>query len=421
MIAAGFRRNVRGMGAAIRLPMARRVLFPLTLAATALLACGDPEIAPPADSGAPVDTGSSDEDAGWDEDTALPDEDAGPPIPGDDCDAPLDFAALATVGPEGMLHVDGDNTGGHVDDSLCDLGISCVADVVYEWTPEADGDLIFWLERTSVTRFGFDIRTACGAAWTSIGRNYPCGDRCGWELEVVAGEPLYFVVAGQRTSGNPEGMGTFAVTLDFDPFVVDGEACDHEADRPRCTPDLVCQDEGGEAPVCGEARCGDGYIGFGWFDCDDGNTTSGDGCSDECTYDEQGPGAATCADAPELRLIPGRIVAPDLILYGTGAGTLAGGSDLGASCATAAGPEVVYRVNVPPGLAHLTVGGAGLDTISLVPASDGCAAIASVGLCAAGAALEIDDPAPGDYFVVGDRSGTGFADDRYSVEILAEL
>jgi fibro-slime domain-containing protein len=75
-----------------------------------------------------------------------------------------------------------------------------------------------------------------------------------------------------------------------------GDGC--SADCKRVEPGFTCPTAGGLGGPCQAAtvpKCGDGRLGYGEY-CDDGNTTSGDGCSSTCTlepgYTCDTPGAA---------------------------------------------------------------------------------------------------------------------------------
>ena len=51
-----------------------------------------------------------------------------------------------------------------------------------------------------------------------------------------------------------------------------------------------CPDDPGHGGTCQPAFCGDGFVWAGHEECDDGNTVSGDGCSDQCKIEVCGDG-----------------------------------------------------------------------------------------------------------------------------------
>ncbi len=57
-----------------------------------------------------------------------------------------------------------------------------------------------------------------------------------------------------------------------------GEQCDQRGDTPTCDAD------------CKTPKCGDGYVNPALEQCDDGNTTNGDGCSSKCMLERCGDG-----------------------------------------------------------------------------------------------------------------------------------
>lgn len=65
-----------------------------------------------------------------------------------------------------------------------------------------------------------------------------------------------------------------------------------------CAEREVCLDSGSASPVCIRSICGNGHLEPG-EECDDGNTSDGDGCSSKCTREipPARPLPQTCADA----------------------------------------------------------------------------------------------------------------------------
>jgi cysteine-rich repeat protein len=161
------------------------------------------------------------------------------------------------------------------------------------------------------------------------------------------------------------------------------------------------------ASVCGVAQCGDGFWCFTTLECEDGNTVSGDGCSATCELDLQGAGSQTCDGSVTLGLPRVRAVLSDSVLrIASAAGDFVGGSDLGASCAPAAGPEAVYLIDVDvPSRLELSAGNAEVLSVRRAAAADcgteelGCA----TGVPTATLGLNLDLPLPGRYAIILDR------------------
>ena len=121
-----------------------------------------------------------------------------------------------------------------------------------------------------------------------------------------------------------------------------------------CEPEEFCAPRfGGGLGVClPDPVCGDGALGEIDEVCDDGNTTSGDGCSADCQTVEYGP---ICAGAADL--------APDSTVAGD---TSSAWDGFQATCQLGIARAEVYRF-VPPGRGRLrlTVGGSTQHVMSV--------------------------------------------------------
>ena len=114
-----------------------------------LLGCGD-------DSTGPSDAGTDIGDAGLDvstdargDTTVDPDSafDAGPPPAGNTCETVIDVNSEGVVDDEGVLRLRGTNTAARQDLETCDRGVGIkLRDVVYQYTPPADGELRWTLD-----------------------------------------------------------------------------------------------------------------------------------------------------------------------------------------------------------------------------------------------------------------------------------
>ncbi len=332
--------------------------------------------------------------------------DTGPAPPGDTCDDVVDANRIGSRLADGTLFVTGHNYGAHKDLGVCEPGVTPVADVFYSYTPEASGGLSWQLEAVTPTRFVVDVRTECIESSSTVQCEY-CGLRCGGSLEVTAGEPLYFAIFGVPTTNSKDGTGTFDLSLHLTPDPGVGDACMSPYHGGRaCPPDTLCHDAEGETAICGEQACGDGLLSFEPLECDDGNGDSGDGCSSVCEPDAQGGGGASC-EAPVTLNLPRmrNILDPGVFSYAIGTGELVGGSDLGAGCATAAGPEAVYVFELAVA-SHVDIATEGADVVSVRRAgatdcgTEELACAMDTASSKPGLALQLE---PGRYSVILDR------------------
>jgi cysteine-rich repeat protein len=333
---------------------------------------------------------------------------AGPPPAGDTCADAVDVNAAATAQADGTLLVTGTNVDARTDLVVCDpFGVgSAIADVVYRYTVTATGGLLWDLRRVTPTQFTVDVRMTCDDATTTLACD-ECGVACGTEMEVTAGDTLFFVVSGLPTTNSPRGTGTFELSVLERPDPGLGEAC-VSGGRP-CPTGSECQQPVSGSAVCGAPACGDGFLGFTPLECEDGNTVSNDGCSDVCLIDAQGAGGATCLAPATLNLPRIRnVLGGSVVSLAAFQGDFAAGSDLGASCATAAGPEAVYVIDiaVPSSLAvsatnaeALSIRRAGASDCGALTDELGCTA----GLPTATLGLTLDSVQPGRYSIILDR------------------
>jgi cysteine-rich repeat protein len=125
-----------------------------------------------------------------------------------------------------------------------------------------------------------------------------CENTCQWTCTGAASCADTNVCNGAETCTAPSTIGSRCAA---GAPAANGTACD---DGSAATPRDICL-----ASACGGSRCGDGYLDAGATPaetCDDGNTTSGDGCSSTCTTESATPPTAF-RDA-QLELVSPRIV-----------------------------------------------------------------------------------------------------------------
>ncbi len=348
--------------------------------------------------------------------------DLGPPPAGDTCDDAVDVNDVAETDSDGTLLIRGTNVAARDDLTACDTLSTPLADVVYSYTVPKTGALRWTLSNVTPTLFVVDLRTSCDDVDSGLVCD-ECGIACGDTLEVTAGDTLYFVVFGVRTTNTPDGMGLFDLTLDLTPDPGLGEACvsPYVTGRP-CPEGSVCQGAISETPTCGERVCGDGLLSFDPLECDDGNEVSGDGCSAECMLDAQGPGGASC-DAPALLNLPRMrgILSDTTLPYGVGQGTFVAGSELDSGCSSAAGPEAVYVFELSePG--HVEIAAENTEVLSLRLAGDSDCGSEEIECLTGPAAdpltLEVDLQA-GRYALILDREDPSEATtDEYTVTVV---
>lgn len=113
-----------------------------------------------------------------------------------------------------------------------------------------------------------------------------------------SGERIYIIVdAGDNREGRISG--NYTLNVEFVPNVHEGETCTLETTGAHCASDLSCRDVA-FATQCVSSVCGDAVT-DGSETCEDGNSVLGDGCGNDCRLEDQGDGAATCADADTLK------------------------------------------------------------------------------------------------------------------------
>ncbi|MFO0565268.1 MAG: DUF4215 domain-containing protein [Polyangiaceae bacterium] len=141
--------------------------------------------------------------------------------------------------------------------SLCDPYIANPAKL-YSFLPPGPGKLDLVLE--SSADLGLSVLSDCAAGATELGcHSFPGKDTLHLNFATVPAKPVLVTVR----SAYPLATGSFALSAAFVPAV-----------------------------------CGDGKVG-GAEHCDDGNTTSGDGCSADCTSVEW---SNVCSALPVLQL-----------------------------------------------------------------------------------------------------------------------
>jgi cysteine-rich repeat protein len=350
--------------------------------------------------------------------------DPGPPPAGDTCDAPVDVNAVATKEADGTLVVTGTNVAARTDLEACDPTSDPVSDVFYRYTASVTGRLQWLLEPSTPTRFLMDVRTSC----TDTSSSQSCDDcfpQCFGERDVTEGDTLFFAISGIRTTNSPDGTGDFALSLLLLPKPSLGDACvSPNAGGLPCPDGTECQEASGRTPICGVPACGDGFLGFTPFECEDGNTASNDGCSATCQFDAQGAGGVDCDSPVTLNLPRIRGVANEAVLrMAIASGDFVAGSDLSASCAAGAGPEAVYVFELAePSSIKVTAGNAEVLSVRRAPLTDcGSEEIA----CTAGPAsdaltLDLGLVEPGRYAILLDREEpTTAATPTYSIDVVA--
>jgi cysteine-rich repeat protein len=194
-------------------------------------------------------------------------------------------------------------------------------------------------------------------------------------------------------------------------------------DDAACAPGFSCVEDATGANTCRADACGDGFLPYGGLDCDDGNTADGDGCSSTCEPMDEGAGGADCASAVTLGFPRVRWLSSESIYLAGAGGDVVAGSDLAPGCATGAGPEAVYVVDLPV-RASLDVSATGVDDVS-VRSADAACGLPELG-CTAGSAtassvdLSLPDLAPGRYLVLLDRESPSAATAAaYSLVLMA--
>ncbi len=352
---------------------------------------------------------------------------AGPPPAGDTCDEPVEIESVASVGADGTLLVTGSNTNGATDLEACDSFNSPVADVVYRYVAPATGGLRWNLENVTLTRFIVDVRTTCDDVASNLQCD-ECGLACNGDLEVTEGDTLFFVISGVTTTESREGTGTFELSLLLTADPALGEACVSPYEGGRACPEgSVCQAEADEPAICGAPSCGDGFLSFEPLECEDGNTVPDDGCSADCQVDAQGPGGETCSAPVTLNLPPIRGLFDSSVWhYAVASGDFVGGSDEGATCASADGPEAVYVFDLDaPGHVEITAQNAEVLSLREAGASDCGSASDELG-CTSGAAsdallLDFEVLPVGRYAVILDREQpTSASTDTYTLDVVVD-
>lgn len=404
------------------LPWSSRRSAPLAMTLFALVACSSAHT-PDADAGA--DAASPDAaaaDAGRDAGTGLDaGRDAGPPPPGDTCADAIDANAVGVTGADGVLRVFATNVAARTDLEVCEpIPASTLADVVVVYTPEVAGRLHWTLDPANRNLFFVDLRSSCEDAGSTLDcaqcACISCASPCDRRRFVEAGVPLYFVVSGVPNTAIASGMDDFVMAFELEPFLAPGETCDPGASFPRCRDDLTCQDEG-DGPVCGTEVCGDGFVGYGILECDDGNTEGGDGCSASCELEEQSLGPSTCAAPAPLSLPRTRL--DGVVGYGVAAGELSAVASPTASCAPGPGAEAVVLVELTAA-ARVEVGAERADVIAVRREGTGACDGEELACGTAASGIVLDPLEAGRYVVVVHGNGAAAAGSSYLLHVVAD-
>lgn len=152
--------------------------------------------------------------------------------------------------------------------------------------------------------------------------------------DLDAGTVVFVVVDGYATGR----FGAYTMTVNISPASGVGGACGTDPTSAHCEAGLVCDET---TSVCRTTVCNDMLI-EGAENCEDGNTTPGDGCSAACQLEDQGVGGDTCA-AP-APLVLATTSGMSKAAYATG-DTTGASADYSNMCATdVAAADVVYVI-----------------------------------------------------------------------------
>lgn len=388
--------------------------------ALALCACSGPAMV---DAG--MDTNDGGRDAGRSVDGG-PELDAGRgiPPPGDTCADAIDANDVGLVGADGSLSVHATNENANTDLNGCTdrPGVVQRPDIVVRYTATATGGLRFTIDPDATTRMIGDVRTICDDPSTNVFCD-DCSLSCNDELEVSEGDELFFVVSGVLTTGSPDGYGEVDMTFLLLPDPALGDPCDPNS-RP-CPAGSECQEPETGAAICGVRACGDGYLGYTFTECEDGNTTPGDGCDSTCMVDRQGAGAETCAAPTELQLPRVRGISlggevPPVHRMALAGGAFTGLTDVVPTCAFVGGPDAIYTFTLDAPAA-VEIEASNTDVLSLRRGTLACGE--DFGACDMGdpstaRMLTFGSLAAGTYTIVLSRIAPATGD--YSVSVLVD-
>ncbi len=276
-------------------------------------------------------------------------------LEGDVCDAPTTINLPSTT--------TGDtSTGTDFTSTSCDGANGAAPELLYTFTPAADG--LVRIDLTSMVDLGFELRASCDDPSSVLTCRDALVDGTETATVLLTGGQAYDLVV----SGYNGASGAF--TLDLTPII---------------------------------EECGNGTL-EGMEQCDDGNTTSGDGCSATCVAE-----SSSCATPIDVATLPATL----------GGSTAAGTNEIELECGLFGLPEVVYEVTPTidgvldvtfdsDGLnlaiqttcgdndANLFCGGGPIGTATTVPVAAGDPVYFIVnGPTAATYSLEISERAPG--------------------------
>lgn len=153
------------------------------------------------------------------------------------CDAPLDFNAIATSPPDGIRTFAGDTISARDTVGSDDCGASGGQDVVFSYTPTANGLLEIDTEGSSFDTVIY-VRTACASTASELACDDDGGSSSTSALSTVvtAGTPLFIVVDGFDETER----GAFTLHVHEVPVGAAGETCAPDGSGVRCGAGLVC-------------------------------------------------------------------------------------------------------------------------------------------------------------------------------------
>lgn len=151
-----------------------------------------------------------------------------------------------------------------------------------------------------------------------------------------------------------------------------GDGC---SDICQVEPDYYCS---GSPSVCVPMICGDGVV-VGDEECDDANTTPGDGCSDTCEIEAgyvcDGEGAGSCTML-QHHLCSGARAVTETVTFANQPLAQGGPKPSGSGCGLGSGSRTLYyEVTIPPNTKVVVDAEDGPDTVMMVQnacSDDGC-------------------------------------------------
>lgn len=163
------------------------------------------------------------------------------------CDAPLNFNAIATVGPDDVLSFSGD-TAAAPDAQRGTCGSFGGYDIAFVYTPAADGLLVVDTEGSHFDTVVF-ARSSCGDTATQIGCDDDGGTGTGpsrMSILVAHGTPVFLFVDGYDDGDH----GAFTLNTHLVSVAPAGGACEPDGSGLRCAPHLICAPAVGGGHTC---------------------------------------------------------------------------------------------------------------------------------------------------------------------------